>query len=466
MQLIGLEPALDISHSTAKMTVLNWSEGEILGYWQSLPGLRFLNHTNRIRIEKTQIQIEETHKQERNRTTDPYTKKFENRTPGMDHSKRDKNLDLIGLFTGHGSLKYHMHEFGLVENSESHLCLDNDETKDLILCICPAVVEKNLTQPALGMSVILTLCIFLIATSKIYPVVFRSKKEKCFIDPITGNVIEFPSLDEKFSIHLSVIVPAYNEEDRLPPMLDECISFLEERCTDSSFKYEIIVVSDGSTDGTVKVAHEYAKRMGPEKFRVLELETNRGKGGAVRLGMQSARGALLLFADADGATKFSDLTKVEAALGNLTKCNYFKELSSMVGKVAISIGSRAHLEEDAVASRSFFRTILMFGFHFLVWLFAVKGIRDTQCGFKLMTRDAARLCFESMHVERWAFDVELLYIAQTLNIPIAEVAVTWTEVEGSKITPVWSWIQMGIDLGLIWMRYTIGAWKIKSIKKE
>lgn len=65
-----------------------------------------------------------------------------------------------------------------------------------------------------------------------------------------------------------------------------------------------------------------------------------------------------------------------------------------------------------------------------------------------------------------AFDVEMLYIAQTLKIPIGEVAVTWTEIDGSKVTPVWSWIQMGMDLGLIWLRYTIGAWKIKPNKKD
>lgn len=133
-------------------------------------------------------------------------------------------------------------------------------------------------------------------------------------------------------------------------------------------------------------------------------------------------------------------------------------------KFAISIGSRAHLEDEAIATRSIFRTILMYGFHFLVWLFAVRGIRDTQCGFKLFTRKTAYVCFESLHVERWAFDVELLYIAQTLKIPITEVAVIWTEIDGSKVTPVLSWIQMGLDLGLIWLRYTIGAWKILKQK--
>lgn len=73
----------------------------------------------------------------------------------------------------------------------------------------------------------------------------------------------------------------------------------------------------------------------------------------------------------------------------------------VASKFAIAIGSRAHLEDEAIATRSFFRTILMHGFHLLVWLFAVRGIRDTQCGFKLFTRCAARACFESLHVERW-----------------------------------------------------------------
>lgn len=78
-----------------------------------------------------------------------------------------------------------------------------------------------------------------------------------------------------------------------------------------------------------------------------------------------------------------------------------KDRNKAADALGITVGSRAHLEDEAIASRSFFRTILMFGFHFLVWLFAVRGIRDTQCGFKLLTRRAARICFESLHVERW-----------------------------------------------------------------
>lgn len=175
--------------------------------------------------------------------------------------------------------------------------------------------------------------------------------------------------------------------------------------------------------------------------------------------MQSARGQQLLFADADGATKFSDFDKLEAELKGLQSLNEWQ-------KPAIIIGSRAHLEDEAIATRSLFRTFLMHGFHFIVWLFAVRGIRDTQCGFKLFTRSAARELFALMHVERWAFDVELLFLAQSHRIPIKEVCVTWTEIEGSKITPVWTWLQMGRDLFLIWFRYAIGAWKLHGERKK
>lgn len=131
---------------------------------------------------------------------------------------------------------------------------------------------------------------------------------------------------------------------------------------------------------------------------------------------------------------------------------------------AVICGSRAHLEKEEIAKRSYFRLFLMHGFHFLVWLLCVKDIRDTQCGFKLLTRKSARTIFEALHVERWAFDVEMLYIAQTLKTPVTEIAVNWTEIEGSKIIPFWSWLQMGIDLFLIWLRYSIGAWKINKPK--
>lgn len=304
----------------------------------------------------------------------------------------------------------------------------------------------------------LILCLLLIKTTTPYPTVFRSKKEKSFLDPTTGKTIEFPSLNEPWSLHLTVVVPAYEEETRITPMLNECLEYLESRKPD--LRFEVIVVSDGSKDATVNIARDYTKKYGSDTVRVLELENNRGKGGAVRLGVQNARGAAILFADADGATKFSDLAKLEASLKDIVKADYLTAPGAVAASLGIVCGSRAHLEEQAISSRSFFRTFLMYGFHFLVWLFTVRGVRDTQCGFKLFTREAARLSFNNLHIERWAFDVELLYIAQKLKIPISEVAVNWTEIEGSKLVPFWSWIQMGRDLCFIWLRYRIGAWKL------
>ncbi|KAJ0004571.1 hypothetical protein NQD34_010785 [Periophthalmus magnuspinnatus] len=284
----------------------------------------------------------------------------------------------------------------------------------------------------------------------------RHEKEKYFLSA-TGEKQIFPSLQDPFSVELSVVVPAYNEELRLPLMMEEAMDYLEERQKKTpSFTYEVIVIDDGSKDKTTQVAMQYTRKYGADKVRVLTLVKNRGKGGAVRMGTLSSRGRLILMADADGATKFCDIEKVETALN---------EINSKPENMAISCGSRAHLEKESVAQRSLFRTFLMLGFHFLVWFFCVRGIKDTQCGFKLFTREAAVKTFSCLHVERWAFDVELLYIAQCFKIPIAEVAVNWTEIEGSKLVPFWSWLQMGRDLVFIRLRYLTGAWKLKAAVK-
>merc|ERR1712045_558678 len=106
------------------------------------------------------------------------------------------------------------------------------------------------------------------------------------------------------------IVPAYNEEQRLPKMLEECTNYLEK----SGDNYEIIIVDDGSKDSTTKTGLEWSKKLGSDNFRVLTLAKNLGKGGAVRRGMLVSRGKLLLFADADGATTFSDLAKLQSLM--------------------------------------------------------------------------------------------------------------------------------------------------------
>jgi len=253
-------------------------------------------------------------------------------------------------------------------------------------------------------------------------------------------------------VYLSVIVPSYNEEERLPVMLDETLAYLSDRQKrEPTFTYEIIIVDDGSKDKTTQVAHEYAQKQSPDTIRVLTLKRNRGKGGAVKRGMMCARGQYLLMVDADGATKFADIDKVEAKL-----------ISVQRDGLGIGIGSRAHLEEKVVRVRKWYRNFLMWGFHFLVAILCVKGIRDTQCGFKLFTRKAAKILFPNQHVERWAFDVELIYLADCLHIPMTEVPVNWTEIPGSKLTPFAASVQMGKDLLRIRIAYMTRIWTIQK----
>lgn len=291
----------------------------------------------------------------------------------------------------------------------------------------------------------------------------RCKEEEGFIDE-NSVFQQFPSILDNWEVNLSIVIPAYNEEMRLKPMLDEALFFLNERYKENpKFKFEIIIVNDGSTDKTSVIAAEYVKLLGSNKVRVLNLTKNRGKGGAVRLGVLSARGSVILFADADGATKFSDIVKLEENLRNIVHVDYIKNPGQINNSLAIVCGSRAHLEKDAIAKRSYFRTFLMCGFHFLVWLFTVNSLKDTQCGFKMFTREAAIQCFYNLHVEKWAFDVELLYIAHRFHIPVTEVPVNWMEIDGSKIVPVLSWVQMALDLFLIWFRYIFGVWDVTRI---
>ncbi|KAK4022786.1 hypothetical protein OUZ56_008233 [Daphnia magna] len=242
----------------------------------------------------------------------------------------------------------------------------------------------------------LVMLLFIYLTSETYAKVIRFKEEQFYLDPKTAEKLRFPSIEDESTILLSVIVPAYNEEKRLPVMLEECLDYLEKKLnSDPSCTFEVLIVDDGSNDKTTEVGLSYSKKYGCDKVRVLTLSTNRGKGGAVRLGMLSARGKQLLFADADGATTFEDISKLQNNLKELVKD---QPMDKALGLVC---GSRAHLEKEAIASRSFFRTVLMKGFHLLVWLFAARSVRDTQCGFKLLTRPTARLCFPNLHIERW-----------------------------------------------------------------
>ncbi|ORX47225.1 hypothetical protein DM01DRAFT_1293033 [Hesseltinella vesiculosa] len=239
-------------------------------------------------------------------------------------------------------------------------------------------------------------------------------------------------------------------------MLEETTAFLQQRKDDQpSFTYEIILVDDGSRDNTIQVASDYAEKYPSLDLRILAMEKNRGKGGAVTQGMLCGRGKRLLMVDADGATQFSDLEKLEKALDKVEKDGF-----------GVGIGSRSDLvTTDAVVKRSFIRNFLMVGFHTLVYTLGIRGIEDTQCGFKLFTRKTAQTVFPNMHVERWIFDIECLVIAQLQKIPLVEVQVNWHEIDGSKVNLVTDSVQMARDLFMIRLNFLLGLWRVKSEKK-
>lgn len=250
---------------------------------------------------------------------------------------------------------------------------------------------------------------------------------------------------ENSLISLTVVVPCYNETARLGKMLDEAVEYLENHYKND---YEILIVDDGSSDDTGAYALEHATKRGlpHHVMRVVTLARNRGKGGAVTHGILHGRGKLLLFADADGATRFSDTKKLA-------------EFVQASQKPAVAVGLRAHMvNTDAVVKRLFIRNLLMYGLHTLVFVFGIRDVRDTQCGFKMFNREAVAGIFPHMHTERWIFDVEILLLAERQNMAMQEVAVSWQEIGGSKIDLAKDLIQMAVDLVVTRLAYMIGVY--------
>ncbi|RIB28614.1 glycosyltransferase family 2 protein [Gigaspora rosea] len=282
----------------------------------------------------------------------------------------------------------------------------------------------------------------------------RTESEKYYLSAHLEKRLPLPDISDEPTCNLSVVVPAYNETERLPSMLRETVDYLEnKRLKDPIFQYEIIVVDDGSTDGTSKTALKYGQTNSHVDLKVLTLEKNRNKGGAVTQGILSSRGKTILFADADGATKFSDHETLERRLLEVVDNNGF----------GVAIGSRAHLvNTEVVVKRSFIRNFLMHSFHKVLYILGIRAIKDTQCGFKLFTRKSASYIFHNMHVEGWIFDIEVLLIAQYFNMPIVEVPVTWHEIDGSKMSLIKDSIRMAIDLLTIRLCYLSRYWNIRE----
>ncbi|CAH0514086.1 unnamed protein product [Peronospora belbahrii] len=268
-------------------------------------------------------------------------------------------------------------------------------------------------------------------------------QEATYIDPNNHNQrLYFGSLgDERAEVLLTVVIPAYNEEERILVTIKDTVAFLDEKQQkDRSFTYEIIVVDDCSVDNTTNVVLTEVQKHSVRRIRLLKLQKNHGKGGAIRKGVMRARGERVLFADADNATEIRDYDKLALAL---------EEAQTSGNNGVVVCGSRAHLEEQAIAKRNPLRNLLMYGFHLIVSTLCIKNVRDTQCGFKLFDRTAARVLFAPMHIERWAFDVELLYLAAMSKMTIKALAVQWTEVPGSKLRVISATITMLREIILI-----------------
>ncbi|KKK22501.1 dolichyl-phosphate beta-glucosyltransferase [Aspergillus rambellii] len=332
----------------------------------------------------------------------------------------------------------------------------------------------------------------------------------CWNDALDGEKradrLPNSSTIEDASLFMSLVIPAYNEETRLGGMLEEAVNYLERMygtLRDSEEKairqrksatnghanghaangtihsnkgWEIIIVSDGSTDSTEEMAFSFARdhqlslhpkgyagpwtpgtqegvHIPPGTIRVVTLAQNRGKGGAVTHGMRHVRGQYVIFADADGATNFEDLGKL------VTACQKIEDSDGR----GVAVGSRAHMVgSEAVVKRSKLRNFLMHSFHLILWLMTpskTATIKDTQCGFKLFSRASLPFIIPHMHSEGWIFDVEMLMLAEFAQIPVAEVPVCWREVKGSKLNVLRDSIGMAWGLAVLRGAWSLGVYR-------
>jgi dolichyl-phosphate beta-glucosyltransferase len=227
---------------------------------------------------------------------------------------------------------------------------------------------------------------------------------------------------------LSVVFPAFNEEGRLEPTLRDAAGYFR----GAGRRVELVVADDGSRDGTCALVSRLAEEI-PE-LRLIRLPANRGKGYAVRTGVVNARGERVLFADADGATPISEVERLDAALDD---------------GADIAIGSRAVARDGVTVRARLHRRVIGRAFHLLVDALAVRGFRDTQCGFKLFRASPAHELFSRARMDGFSFDVELLLMAQRRGYRIDEVPVNWTHQPGSRVNLVLDSLRMARDLFVI-----------------
>jgi dolichyl-phosphate beta-glucosyltransferase len=241
------------------------------------------------------------------------------------------------------------------------------------------------------------------------------------------------------TLDLSVVIPAYNEESRIAATIRDIVGF----CRDRPGSFEVILVDDGSRDGTISVAWTLLKEF-PE-VRLIRLAANHGKGYAVRTGVVNALGRNVLFADADGATPIAEIERLEAALAS---------------GADVALGSRALAAEGTQVKAKLYRHVIGRTFHKLVEWLADAGVKDTQCGFKLFRFSVAQDLFSRMRMNGFSFDVEVLVMARRRGYQVAEIPVNWTHQPGSKVHLIGDSLEMAFDLFRIranWLRGDYGV---------
>lgn len=220
----------------------------------------------------------------------------------------------------------------------------------------------------------------------------------------------------EFKFNLSIIIPAYNEENRIKSTLLVINQYIEEK----NLNAEIIVVNDGSNDSTNKVVENFQEKHA--KIFLIDLAKNYGKGFAIKKGIEASRGKYILFADADNSTPIEEFEKLHAAL--------------LQNNAQIAVGSR-YLRDDSVKIKQpLYRIMLGRVGNLLIRTFLIDGIKDTQCGFKLFEHKAARNIFAMQKVKRFGFDMEALAVAKNLGYKIIEIPVSWFNSAESRFRPI------------------------------
>lgn len=244
---------------------------------------------------------------------------------------------------------------------------------------------------------------------------------------------------------ISVIIPAYNEEHRLPATLDSVCDYL--KLTDEDF--EVLVVDDGSHDRTGEVVESFAAKH--PQVRLLSYQPNHGKGHAIRTGILSAKGDVLLIDDADGSSPIEELGRL---------------MTGIESGADIAIGSRAKPDENRKVEALVHRKLIGNTFNAIVQRLLLPGIYDTQCGFKLFKREAAHSIFSLSRIDGYGFDVEVLYIARLRGYRITEVAIDWHNVGGSKVNVLTDSPRMFFEVIKIWLSGATGYYKVALPKPD